>query len=166
MKKIYFLLAVTFLTRFNTTAQNGLTTYSCSITNLNCYKYTSFLIDNYGTKWMGFNSAFTGTHPSPQLLRFNGANWDSFPHVPSRKVNALAVDAANNIWIGTDTGLVMFNGSVFTTYCMANSNIASNKVISVACGGGKVYAGTFAGLCVFNGSNFIRWVLKIHFYGF
>jgi hypothetical protein len=158
MKKLYFLVIFLFAFIGKNIAQNtGLTTYSCTITSLNTTGFTSFVIDNSGTKWMGFNSAIGGVHPSSQLLRYNGTAWDSFPHVPSKKVNALAVDIANNVWIGTDTGLVMFNGSVFTTYCMANSTIASNKVISVACAGGKIYAGTYSGLCVFNGSTFTNY---------
>jgi ligand-binding sensor domain-containing protein len=145
MKKIYllFILATTLGT--NAYSQSGLTTYSCSITGLNGGFFSSFVIDNNGVKWMGFKSGTVTPHPSAQLLRFDGVNWDTFPHVPARRINAMAVDAANNLWIGTDTGLVMFNGSVFTTYCMANSNITSNKVVSVACGGGKIYAGLMGG---------------------
>lgn len=120
-------------------------------TNGNFAKRSCIVTDNNNNKWVGFN---VGTVSSYQLMRYNGATWDTFPNVPSRKVNAIAVDVSNNIWLGTDSGLVMFNGTVFTKYSMFTSNIASNKVISVACAGGNVYAGTYNGLCVFNGSTF------------
>ena len=136
---------------------NGVTSYSCNI-SVPTYAFSfrsAFAIDNLGNKWIGFNNS--GNTNSLQLVRFNGTNWDSFPHIPKRKINALAVDAVNNLWIGTDSGLVMFDGVVFTNYNTSNSGIASNKIISLATGGGNIYAGTYSGLCVFNGTIFTNY---------
>ncbi|MGZ4067343.1 MAG: Periplasmic ligand-binding sensor domain-containing protein [Bacteroidia bacterium] len=158
MKKILLVLSLLIISITGKAQSTGLTTYTCSIANLNSALYSSFVIDNTtGTKWMGFNSGLTGTHPSPQLLRFNGTAWDTFPHVPSRKVNALAIDPAHNVWIGTDSGLVKFDGITFTSFNTTNSGISSNKVVSVTCGGGNIYAGTYSGLAVFNGSSFTNY---------
>jgi len=157
MKKFYFIIIALFILNGKNIAQsNGVTSYSCNIPSSpsSLAMRNALAIDNLGNKWIGLNS---GTTTSFQLLRYNGTTWDSFPHIPGKKVNALAVDAINNLWIGTDSGLVMFNGTIFTKYNTSNSTIASNKVISIACGGGNIYAGTYAGLCVFNGSTFINY---------
>lgn len=156
MKKFQLLLFLPFLFKGIICGQtSGLTTYTSTIVPLKKNGFSCFAVDNNGVKWVGFNKN-NNTLPNvwPQLLRFDGVNWDTLQHVPAGKVNALAVDASNHLWIGTDTGLVMYNGSSFTVFSTSNSSIASNTVISVACGGGNVYAGTYAGLCVFNGTSF------------
>ncbi|MGZ3866788.1 MAG: hypothetical protein ACXVNM_09120, partial [Bacteroidia bacterium] len=158
MKKILPLIALLGIVIVSKAQTTGITTDTCSITNINTNFYSSFVIDNTnGTKWMGFNLGLGGTHPSPQLLRYNGTAWDTFPHVPSKKVNSMTVDAGHNVWLATDSGLVKFNGSTFTSYNTSNSGISSNKVVSVALGGGNVYAGTYSGLSVFNGTSFTNY---------
>ena len=123
------------------------------------YSYISaFVIDNAGNKWMGFSSGKTNSF---QLLEYNGTQWDSFPGFkaisPTNKVYALAVDATNSLWIGSNAGLTKYNGSTFTTYNTANSNLISDTIISLACISGNIYAGTRKGLAVFNGTSFTNY---------
>lgn len=146
---LFLLIAICFK------AQNGITSYSCTLYGYNASNFTprtSFAIDNNGVKWIGLRPV--GSTPNFELIRFNGSTWDSLPHVPSKKVNALAVDVANNLWIGTDSGLVMYNGSSYTIYNTGNSSIISNTVNCLAVGNGNIYIGTNGGLSVFNGTNF------------
>lgn len=157
MQKIYFFLIVCCNWAVETLAQNGVTSYSCTLNGQTQTTFnirTAFVIDNTGNKWVGFNSGYNRPY---ELVRFNGTSWDSFPHVPSHKVNALVVDAGNTLWIGTDSGLVKFNGSSYTVYNTGNSGIASNIIYCLAAGGGNIYAGTNAGLSVFNGSTFTNY---------
>lgn len=157
MKKIYATLVTTIFLAFHTFAQsNGVTNYTCSIpsSGSNLSLRSAFTIDNFGNKWVGFNS---GTTTSFQLVRYNGTTWDSFPHIPNRKVNALAVDAANNLWIASYGGLVKYDGSNFSYFNAGGSGIASDTIYSVACGGGNVYLGTNHGLSVYNGTSFTNY---------
>ena len=160
MKKLYVILAIILLINLNLSAQSssgGVVTYTSNIANLHCNGISSFVIDNVGSKWLGFNNNSTAALIGPQLMRFNGVVWDTFPHIPGKKVNALAVDAANNIWAGGDSGLVKYNGTTYTTFNTSNSNIVSDTIISLAYGNGNVYVGTNHGLSVFNGTTFVNY---------
>jgi hypothetical protein len=160
MKKLYFLiLALLALSGKNIAQSTGVTNYTCTIMQSSASSFalrSALAIDNAGNKWIGLNS---GTTTSFQLIRYNSitTTWDTFPHIPGRKVNALAVDASNNLWIASNGGLIMFNGSVYTYYNRAGSGILSDTINTIACGGGNVYMGTNHGLSVFNGSTFTNY---------
>lgn len=159
MKKLYSLTITCLLSLklFSQAPPGGVINHTSNISNLLCSGLSCFVIDNNGNKWMGFNNNSAGTHICPQLMRFNGTAWDTFPHIPGKKVNALAIDAQNNIWVGSDSGLVKFNGTTYTTFNISNSNIVSDKIISLASGNGNVYIGTQSGLSVFNGTTFTNY---------
>ncbi|MBS1646819.1 MAG: T9SS type A sorting domain-containing protein [Bacteroidetes bacterium] len=162
MRHFYFLLVFAIAANISIKAQAGMgitnyptTITGASITPLNMHQRSAFVIDSTGNKWIGFS--FKNAN-SFQLLRYNGTQWDTFPAFtalsPSNQVYALAVDAANNLWIGSNIGLTKYNGSTFTTYNTANSALINDTVISIACSGGMVYAGTHhSGLSVFNGTS-------------
>ncbi|HEX7413228.1 MAG TPA: two-component regulator propeller domain-containing protein, partial [Bacteroidia bacterium] len=164
MKNIYTLIILTSLSVVNGFSQNpGYTTYYASIptttvTNANLGHASTFVIDNNNNKWIGFNY---GNVNSFQLLKYNGTQWDTFPAFnalsPTNKVYALAVDASNNLWIGSNRGLTKYDGTTFTTYNTTNSLIKSDTIISLACNGGNVYAGSYKGLSVFNGTSFTNY---------
>jgi len=163
-KSILFILFFSSLLSLNVFSQSsGMTIYpviipSTTVTNTNLAKRSAFVIDNMGNKWIGLNY---GNANSFQLLRYNGTQWDTFSTFkaisPTNKVNALAVDAANNLWIGSNMGLTMYNGTGFTTYNTSNSGLVSDTIISIGCGNGNVYAGSNRGLSVYNGSNFTNY---------
>jgi|GEM_PF-367413 hypothetical protein len=164
MKKFYTLLFFTSLVNLNIFSQtSGPTVYpvtiqSTTVSVLNIRQASAFVIDNNSTKWIGFNS---GNVNSFQLIRYNGTQWDTFPAFnalsATNKVNALAVDANNNLWIGSNMGLTMYNGTSFTTLNTTNSGLVSDTIISLACGNGNIYAGSHRGLSVFNGSSFTNY---------
>ena len=167
MKKLYILTFIAAISALNIFGQiyNGLTGYTVVTvggtpiaTSQNILNRSAFVIDNTGNKWIGFNS---GNINSFQLIRFNGTQWDSFPAfkaiLPNNKVNALAVDASNNLWIGSNAGLTKYDGSSFTTYNTSSSGIVSDTVISLACGNNNVYVGTNHGLSIYNGSTFTNY---------
>jgi hypothetical protein len=163
MKKIYTLIFVAIVTVNLFGQTNGFTNYPVVVAGSNATAYnvknrSAFVIDNNGNKWIGLNY---GNANSFQLIRYNGTQWDTFSVFnaisASNKVNALAVDANNNIWIGHNFGLTKYNGTSFTTYNTSNSGIVSDTVISLACGNSNVYAGSYKGLSVYNGTNFTNY---------
>ena len=165
MKKNYILLFIAGLLSLNSFGQStGITSYlvsptigGVSVTSNNILKRSAFVIDNTGNKWIGLNS---GLSSSFQLMRYNGAQWDTFPAFnvisATNKVNALAVDVNNNLWIGSNKGLTIYNGISFTTY-NTSMGLVSDTIISLACGNGNVYAGSNRGLSVYNGTNFTNY---------
>jgi len=165
MKKNYVSLFIAGLLSLNSFGQStGITSYlvsptigGASVTSSNIIKRSAFVIDNTGNKWIGFN---LGVSSSFQLLRYNGAQWDTFPAFnalsATNKVNALAVDANNNLWIGSNMGLTKYNGTSFTTY-NTSTGLVSDTIISLACGNGNVYAGSNKGLSVYNGTSFTNY---------
>jgi hypothetical protein len=166
MKKNYVSLFIAGLLSLNSFGQTGVTYYpvsptigGASVTSNNLAKRSAFVIDNTGNKWIGFNS---GLSSSFQLLKYNGAQWDTFPAFnalsATNKINALAVDATNNLWIGSNMGLTVYNGTSFTTY-NTSTGLISDTIISLACGNGNVYAGSNRGLSVYNGTGFTNYII-------
>ena len=162
MKRLYTLALIAAIANTNLFGQGppGIEYYAVSMSSTtvntpNVVYCSAFIIDNAGNKWIGFNS---GTTSSFQLIKYTGAEWDTFPAFnalsATNKVYTLAVDAMNTLWIGSNAGLTKYNGTTFTTYNTTNSNLVSDTIISLACISGKVYAGTRKGLAVFNGTTF------------
>lgn len=50
--------------------------------------------------------------------------------LPSNKINCLAEDGYNNIWIGTDKGLIKFDGNNFTKYS-TKSGLPSDTILAL-----------------------------------
>lgn len=108
-------------------------------------------IDNFDVKWIGTGGA--------GLVKFDGSNWTLYStfnsSIPDNYVNAIAIDAYSNKWIGTSNGLAKFDGVNWTIYRTANSGLPSNSIRTVAIGyAGNVWIGTaFGGVAKFGGSN-------------
>src|ERR1041385_5369380 len=135
-------------------AQNGLTTYAMptGYTPSQLQWKSALVIDNAGNKWVGFQNIGLG--------KFDGTTWTMYDVsnslLPSNKVQALAVDASNNIWIGTDNGLAKFDGTNWTVFTAGNSGIAGNNIRSLATFNGT-WIGTTNGFSKYNGSVFTNY---------
>ncbi len=99
--------------------------------------------DNSGNIWIGFRSA--GNSACVALAKYSTSTslWTYYnqintPSLPSNSVTALAHDNAGNIWIGTNVGLVKFNGLNFTTYTTDNG-LSANSITSIDCANTMVY---------------------------
>lgn len=132
---------------------DGLTLFSGGIfvpipmpTSANDYIISAFAEDMRGNLWIGTNIG---------LFRFQMEGWDSTSPVgwthytkeksdlPSNNIQAVLVDSAENIWIGTfpelnantqviaDGGLSFFNGQEFENFNAENSELPSNYVASL-----------------------------------
>jgi len=62
--------------------------------------------------------------------------------LPSNRIQALAVDKNNVLWIGTDKGLVQKDGTTWTIYTTSNSNLPSNNITALVLDGEKIWLAT------------------------
>jgi len=99
--------------------------------------------DQLGFIWVGTQGG---------LNRFDGYEFKHFKATPSRKdqlagnfVTSLCDDGDQNLWIGTSTGLTVYNyhSGVFRSFLSRfNKDIPVDNVISLACDAEKVWVGT------------------------
>jgi hypothetical protein len=157
------LLLIGCLSLFIAKAQNGFTTYTTNLTISGGVKFqTAFLVDHNSNKWTGFRTITSGTNvANAGLLKYDNSNWTLYnqtsnPAFPSNNVTALAKDNSGNIWIGCDSGLVKFDGSVFTTFSTAQG-LPVKLVKCVEVIGNQVYVATTSGLSRFDGVTFTNY---------
>ncbi len=149
MKKIFLLLSV--CAALQSSAQNGFTSHGSptGYTSLQLRDKNALIIDNNNNKWIAYQKIGLG--------KFDGSNWTMFNPInsslPSDTVKALAVDASNNLWIGTYKGLAKFDGAAWTIFNTSNSSIPDNNIISVATEGSNIWIGTNLGAAKYNGSS-------------
>jgi hypothetical protein len=74
--------------------------------------------------------------------------------LPDDNIRALAVDQQQTKWIGTDAGLVKFDGTSWTVYNTTNSGLPDNSVRTIVVDDtNAIWIGTFqGGLARFNGT--------------
>ena len=82
--------------------------------------------------------------------------------LPSNTIRCLEVDNNNNLWIGTDNGLVFYDGTRWIIYNTSNSGIPANGVWSIACEGDTIWVGfsNDGGLAKFDGNRWITYNSK------
>lgn len=75
--------------------------------------------------------------------------------IPNNTIQATLIDSMGNLWVGTDNGLVMYDGSNWTEYNTGNSDIPSNVIRSLNVDyDGDLWVGTFDdGVAEFDGTN-------------
>ena len=76
--------------------------------------------------------------------------WTSFTKgdypLPSDSLRSLEICADNILWIGSDSGLTGYNGSVWISYNNAINNLASDEVSSIQINSGTIWLGTNNGI--------------------
>jgi ligand-binding sensor domain-containing protein len=89
--------------------------------------------------------------------------YDISSGLPSNQIYCLAEDNIHNIWIGTNKGLVKYNGQSFQTYTAANLGMPSDTIFSVfwdsdnelligtANGFGHIYANQYSNVITISG---------------
>jgi len=75
------------------------------------YEECSYLASN-GDLWFG---AF---EPGGGAIKFDGVNWTVYndPLIPSGQVYSIADDASGNMYFATNDGVVVYNGSTYSTF--------------------------------------------------
>ena len=79
----------------------------------------------YGeTVWAGTNAGIYASH----LYSCTDTIWNPSNVLPGQNVKSLAQDSEGNHWIGTEEGLVKFDGNTWQVYDTTNSDIPGNGV--------------------------------------
>lgn len=88
---------------------------------------------------------------------FNGASWGNYSRwnspLPSNRILAIA-QQGSDMWLGTDRGLVKFDGVNWTVFNTQNSGLPSDTLNQIAfSASGEILAATPRGLIRFDGTN-------------
>lgn len=120
---------------------------------------TALVIDNAGNKWIGFTNTGTNSPAAVAKYHISGGYWTYYsmsntPAFLSNRVQAMTKDNAGNVWIGTNNGLVKYDGAVFTSYTTLNG-LPCNNILALESINNMLYIGTAGGgLTRFNGTTF------------
>lgn len=97
--------------------------------------------------------------PSRKLWHYGFAQWQDRDGLPQNTVQAIAQTADGYLWLGTEAGLVRFNGRKFRTFDPSNEPaIRSNSVPALAARpDGGLWIGTRSGLVLYQAGRFVRW---------
>jgi hypothetical protein len=89
---------------------------------------------------------------NPKWVVYNSTN----SGLPSNTLYSIAIDTSDNIWLGTDIGLVKFDGTNWTIFNTSNSGILDNSILSICIdNNGTKWIGSWGGVSVFNDSSWI-----------
>lgn len=96
--------------------------------------------------WLTANSLFA-LDPAKAISQYSRALWTHQQGLPQDRVRAIAQTQDGFLWLGTDEGLVRFNGYEFTIYNKERDRLSSNSIGSLAAGtDGSLWIGTPEGL--------------------
>lgn len=119
-------------------------------------------VDLQGEVWAGTNNGVAVFTSTPDIFTsgYQGAYLPIFerrPLLQGQVIRSIAVDGANQKWIGTDTGLWLFNETgeeMIQHFTTRNSPLPSDKIrdISVDPSTGEVLIGTEGGIAVYRGT--------------
>ena len=106
------------------------------------------LADDGHYLWIGGGGLVRLDRSTGEMVFYNRVN----SGLPDNDVNAIAIDAQGNKWIGTSNGLAKFNGASWAVYNTDNSGLPDNRVRALAIGAqGDIWIGTLGGLAKFDG---------------
>ncbi len=84
--------------------------------------------------------------------------------MPSNNIEAIAIDAQNNIWIGTyDQGLVKFDGQNWEHFNSQNSDLPRNDIYDLKFDSdGNLWIGSLFGITKYDGTNFTTYTIPAY----
>ena len=155
-----------FFAARNIFSQNGWTTYTAAIpSGTTANQENVIFIDNVGNKWVGFNGGVPSAvaiakydNSSSTWTYWNKASMGITTTTISNSVKAIAQDNSGNIWIGTTSGLIKYDGLNFTVYTTVNG-LPNNYIYSLEYSNNMLYIGTGNGLSRYDGITFTNYNL-------
>ena len=113
----------------------------------------SALADDGEYLWVGAGGLARLNKATGEMILYNSAN----SGLPDNDVEALAIDAQGNKWIGTSGGLAKFDGTNWTVYNTDNSELLSNHVSALIIDAQEnIWIGSpGGGLAKFDGTNWM-----------
>src|SRR5712691_12276531 len=85
--------------------------------------------------------------PSKALTRYTRTVWTQAQGLPQDTIRAITQTTDGYLWLGTDEGLVRFDGYDFTTFTKDDGILPSNSITALCTGqGGALWIGTPNGL--------------------
>ncbi|WP_207433048.1 hypothetical protein [Sabulibacter ruber] len=119
-------------------------------------------VDLQGEVWAGTNNGVAVFTSSPDLFSSSSAGaylpiYERRPLLQGQVIRSIAVDGGNRKWIGTDTGIWLFNETgeeMIHHFTTRNSPLPSDKIrdISINPTTGEVLIGTEGGIAVYRGT--------------
>jgi ligand-binding sensor domain-containing protein len=130
---------------FNGTTFTNYDTINAGFKGQSVYKMDK---DNTGKIWI---SSQNGSFGNAGITVYDGVNWNNIDQsglpsqVVNEEINGYVFGANNDVWMGTDNGMLFYNGTAFTYYPPAVTELWSAGAIAKDADG-NIWAGGFDGL--------------------
>jgi ligand-binding sensor domain-containing protein len=91
--------------------------------------------------------------PRKSLTQYSRTTWTQEHGLPQDTIRAIAQTRDGYLWLGTDEGLVSFDGYDFRLYDKSHGELPSNSITALAAGpDGVLWIGTSSGLARYSPS--------------
>ena len=145
--------------------------YSLSL--ISCFLFTGLMLHAQNPQWVNYTSGKEANCSAPEgdvlwigtdgglvsLNRLTGIKTfynKSSSGLPDNRITCIAIDIQGTKWMGTNRGLISFDGTTWAVYDTLNSDLPSNSVNSIAIDlPGNKWIGTHNGLVKFSGMNWV-----------
>jgi ligand-binding sensor domain-containing protein/two-component sensor histidine kinase len=106
-------------------------------------------------------SNLAASTPSRALTQYTRTVWTQAQGLPQDTIRAIAQTQDGYLWLGTNEGLVRFDGYDFVTYTTDDGALPNNAVTSLATGpSGDLWVGTLDGLSRYSHGQFTKFTVK------
>src|ERR1700734_1097106 len=105
--------------------------------------------------------ALFALNPHKALTQYSRGVWTQAQGLPQDTIRAIAQTQDGYLWLGTNEGLVRFDGYDFVTFTIADGALPNNAVTALAVGrNGDLWIGTLDGLSRYANGQFTRFTVK------
>jgi signal transduction histidine kinase/ligand-binding sensor domain-containing protein len=100
--------------------------------------------------------------PRKSLTQYSRTLWTQERGLPQDTIRAIAQTKDGYLWLGTDEGLVRFDGYDFVVFNKANSDLPDNSITALAASkDGGLWIGTSNGLTQYQGGRFRKFTVGL-----
>jgi signal transduction histidine kinase/ligand-binding sensor domain-containing protein len=110
---------------------------------------------------LAFPADLASLSANKSLTQYTQTVWTQAQGLPQDTIRAIAQTQDGYLWLGTDEGLVRFDGYEFVTYTKADGSLPSDDVIALTVGrSGTLWIGTSDGLSRYSNRQFKNFTVK------